>query len=178
VTARNSAYGPLNGPADRIQGAARDSAYGPLDGPPDRIRGADSAELTHEVLLRVAEFLRKLPSDQLQDLATGTAKLEVVRPTARRLPAREKTAPVPLPKPVEEISAKLSALGDRATAARYLDDLHLSAAQQRSLALALGIAVPSKANKAQARDTIVQWTVGRRADATILGRPANSRRVL
>jgi hypothetical protein len=157
---------------------ARDSAYGPLDDPPDRIRGADSAELTHEVLLRVAEFLRRLPSDQLKDLASGTAKLEVVRPTSRRLPAREKTPPAQLPRPVEEISAKLSGLADRSTAARYLDDLHLTAAQLRSLALALGIAVPSKSTKAQARDTIVQWTVGRRADATILGRPAGARRLL
>jgi hypothetical protein len=139
---------------------------------------SDSAELTHEVLLRVAEFLRKLPSDQLEDLASGTAKLEVVRPTSRRLPAREKTPPAELPRPVDEISAKLSGLGDRIAAAQYLDDLHLSAAQLRSLALALGIAVPSKATKPQARDTIVQWTVGRRADASILGRPANARRLL
>jgi hypothetical protein len=138
----------------------------------------DSAELTHEVLLRVAEFLRRLPSDQLKDLATGTAKLEVIRPTSRRLPAREKTPPAELPRPVDEISAKLSGLADRVTAARYLDDLHLSAAQLRSLALALGISVPSKATKAQARDTIVQWTVGRRADATILSRPSAPRRVL
>jgi hypothetical protein len=36
------------------------------------------ADLTHGVLLRVAEFLRKLPADQLADLADGTAKLEVV----------------------------------------------------------------------------------------------------
>jgi hypothetical protein len=150
---------------------ARDSAYGPPD-------GADSAELTHEVLLRVAEFLRKLPSDQLKDLASGSAKLEVVRPTNRRLPAREPTPPVPLPRPVEEISAKLSGLVDRVAAARYIDDLHLSGAQLRSLALALGISVPSKATKPQARDTIVQWTVGRRADATILGRPPTTRRIL
>ncbi len=132
----------------------------------------DSAELTHEVLLRVAEFLRKLPAGQLEDLASGTAKLEVVRPSARKLPVREKTPPVALPRPVEEISAKLSGLSDRATATRYLDDLALSAAQLRSLALALGIAIPSKATKPQARDTIIQWTVGRRADATILSRPS------
>jgi len=143
------------------------------------------AELTHDVLLRVAEFLRRLPSDQLQDLATGNAKLEVVRPTSRRipsgrrLPTREPVPPADLPRPVNEISAKLSSLVDRASAVRYIDDLHLSSAQLRSLALALGISVPSKATKAQARDTIVQWTVGRRADATILGRPPSQpRRVL
>ena len=136
---------------------------------------SDSAELTHEVLLRVAEFLRKLPTKQLQDLAAGTAKLEVVKPTVRQLPVRNKMVPVQLPRPVEEIGSKLAGLTDRAAAARYLDDLHLSAAQLRSLALALGIAVTSKATKAQARDTIVQWTVGRRADAAILSRPAARR---
>ncbi len=138
---------------------------------------SDSAELTHEVLLRVAEFLRKLPTDQLENLAAGTARLEVVaKPPARRLPARAVTPPVPLPRPVDEIGAALSALVDRAAAARYLDDLHLTAVQLRSLALALGIAIASKATKAQARDTIVQWTVGRRADATILSRPGSPRR--
>lgn len=136
---------------------------------------SESAELTHEVLLRVAEFLRKLPKGQLQDLAAGTAKLEVVRPTTRKLPVRDKVAPVQLPRPVEEIGSKLAELTDRAAAARYLDDLHLSAAQLRSLALALGIAVTSKATKAQARDTIVQWTVGRRVDTAILSRPAGRR---
>ena len=48
-------------------------------------------------------------------------------------------------------------------------------AQLRSLALALGIAVTSKATKPQARDTIVQWTVGRRVDSSILSRPASRR---
>lgn len=133
---------------------------------------SDSAELTHDVLLRVAEFLRKLPAKQLEHLAAGTARLEVVeRPPKQRLPNRPATPKVDLPKPIDEIGATLSSLVDRASAASYLDDLHLTVAQLRSLAAGLGIAVPSKATKAQARDTIVQWTVGRRADAAILGRP-------
>ena len=39
---------------------------------------SDSAELTHDILLRVAEFLRKLPPDQLEELASGNAHLQVV----------------------------------------------------------------------------------------------------
>jgi hypothetical protein len=136
---------------------------------------SESAELTHEVLLRVAEFLRKLPTKQLQDIAAGTAKLDVVRPTARKLPTRERVAPAQLPRPVDEIGSKLAGLTDRAAAARYLDDLSLTVAQLRSLALALGIAVASRATKAQTRDTIVQWTVGRRIDTGILSRPAGRR---
>ena len=139
----------------------------------------ESAELTHEVLLRVAEFLRKLPTDQLQDLASGSASLEVVTKQPieprRRLPVRAVTTPVPMPRPIEKIGADLSSLQERSAAATYLDDLKLSVAQLRSLALGLGIAVSSKATKAQARDTIVQWTVGRRADASILSRPTSRR---
>jgi hypothetical protein len=140
----------------------------------------DSAELTHEVLLRVAEFLRKLPSEQLEELASGSASLEIVsrppvEPARRRLPVREKTKAVTMPRPIEQIGADLSNLVDRAAATAYLDELHLSVAQLRSLAAGLGIAVTSKATKAQARDTIVQWTVGRRADAAILSRPAARR---
>jgi hypothetical protein len=140
----------------------------------------DSAELTHEVLLRVAEFLRKLPTEQLEHLADGTASLEVVprQPIAqarRRLPVRASTPLIPLPRSVDAIGADLADLVDRAAAAKYLDDLRLSVAQLRSLATGLGIAVSSKATKSQARDTIIQWTVGRRADAAILSRPATRR---
>jgi hypothetical protein len=139
---------------------------------------SDSAELTHEVLVRVAEFLRKLPPEQLTELASGAARLEVVsRSPARRqrLPVREPTPPVDLPRSIDEIGSALKSMTDRATAASYLDDLKLSVAQLRSVAAGLGIAVASKATKVQARDTIVQWTVGRRADAAILSRPSPRR---
>jgi hypothetical protein len=142
---------------------------------------SDSAELTHDVLLRVAEFLRKLPADQLEDLASGTAHLQVVSRSPveavrrQRLPVRERTPTVDMPRPIEQIGADLAGFTDRAAAVAYLDDLKLSVAQLRSLAAGLGIAVSSKATKAQARDTIIQWTVGRRADATILARPGARR---
>jgi hypothetical protein len=134
---------------------------------------ADPAEQTHEVLLRVAEFLRKLPPEQIASLASGDARLEVVNRAP--LPVREPTPPASLPRPVEEIGAALATMMDRAAAVSYLDDLRLSVGQLRSLAAGLGIAVASKAAKAQVRDTIVQWTVGRRADAAILSSPAARR---
>jgi hypothetical protein len=142
---------------------------------------SDSAELTHDVLVRVAEFLRKLPPEQLAELAAGAAHLEVVSRSpveaARRarLPVRQRTPAVDLPRPIDAIGADLKAMPDRATATSYLDDLKLSVAQLRSLAAGLGIAVSSKATKIQARDTIVQWTAGRRADAAILSRPTARR---
>lgn len=142
---------------------------------------SDSAELTHDVLLRVAEFLRKLPAEQLEELASGSAHLEVISRSPleavrrQRLPVRERTPTVEMPRPIERIGADLASLTDRTAAVSYLDDLKLSVAQLRSLAAGLGIAVSSKATKAQARDTIIQWTVGRRADATVLSRPAARR---
>jgi hypothetical protein len=142
---------------------------------------SDSAELTHDVLLRVAEFLRKLPQEQLEELASGSAPLEVVSRSPievvrrQRLPVRERTPTVDMPRPIERIGTDLASFSDRSAAASYLDDLKLSVAQLRSLAAGLGIAVSSKATKMQARDTIVQWTVGRRADAKVLSRPAARR---
>ena len=93
----------------------------------------------------------------------------------RSLPAREPSPPAALPGTVEEIGAQLAALPDRASGVSYLDGLKLSVPQLRSLAAGLGIALSSKATKIQARDTIVQWTVGRRVDAAILGRPEDRR---
>ena len=72
---------------------------------------ADPAELTHEVLLRVAEFLRKLPASQLASLASGDARLELVGRSS--LPLREPVPPAALPGPIEEIAAQLAALPDR-----------------------------------------------------------------
>ena len=141
----------------------------------------ESAELTHEVLLRVAEFLRKLPTDQLQDLAVRLSEPRGRDQAADRAappaagPGRDRRRS-PCPARSRRSEPTCPACRSGAAAATYLDELKLSAAQLRSLALGLGIAVSSKATKAQARDTIVQWTVGRRADA-VHPLPARSRRV-
>jgi hypothetical protein len=128
--------------------------------------------LTCAVLLRVADFLRDLPSDQLTALARGDLSLAVVA----ELPPARPSAPVPirpmpLPVAAHTVRAALAALTDRASAVRYLDDLRLTTTQLRGLARELGLAVSSSAGKAAIRDTIVQWTVGRRVDSAILSRP-------
>lgn len=148
--------------------ARRGNGAGPAASPP----GLDySAELLHGVLVRVAEFLRKLRPDQLESLAAGTARLEIAGRSSR--PAkRSATTPAGLPKPAEEIGGALADFAERAPATAYLDGMNLTGTQLRALAAALGIAVPSKATKAQTRDTIVQWTVGRRADTRVISRPA------
>jgi hypothetical protein len=132
----------------------------------------EASGLSCAVLLRVADFLRDLPSDQMTALARGDLSLAVVpelppaRPSAP-VPGR----PMPLPVAAATVRAALTALTDRASAVRYLDDLRLTTTQLRGLARELGLAVSSSAGKASIRDTIVQWTVGRRLDSAILSRP-------
>lgn len=131
----------------------------------------DTADLTHGVLLRVAEFLKALPADQLTALAEGTAKLEVV-PKGGRRPARAGTSS---PLPAEQVRTEMAKIGDRAAARRWLEDQRLTVPQLRALAKALGIAVNSKATKSVVLDEIVQWTIGRRLDSDAISRPAPAR---
>lgn len=149
------------------------------------------ADLSHAVLTRVADFLRGLPADRMAALANGEVTLAVVdaaspvvpasqprgtpaptvdRPPRNTQPTRVRLAPLAIP--VDELRAALAALHDRASAVRYLDELKLTTAQLRALAKELGLAVSSSAGKASVRDTIVQWTVGRRVDAAVLSRPS------
>jgi hypothetical protein len=128
---------------------------------------------THAVLLRVSEFLKALPADQIDDLIAGTAKLEIVARTGRRPAAR--AAAKPLSVTPDKVRAELVAIGDTAGAERYITDLKLTVAQLKALAGELGIALPNKALKAEVVRQIVQWTVGRRLTSETISRPAPSR---
>ena len=135
---------------------------------------SDPAELAHRVLLQVADFLRKLPADQLAELADGNAKLEVVPKGGR--PARSTRAPArPAPVTAEQVRAELAAIGDRGAGRRWLADQRLTVLQLRDLARQLGVSVLSKARKDELLDQIVQSTIGRRLDFETLSRPAPPR---
>ncbi|WP_238006101.1 hypothetical protein KZZ52_51840 [Dactylosporangium sp. AC04546] len=127
----------------------------------------DPADLAHEVLLRVAAFVKTLPADQLRDLASGAAKLELVPKGGR--PVKTAAAGKPLPRPVDEIETTLRQLGNRTDARRYLEvDLRLTIPQLKDLANTLG--VTATGTKAKLLDTLVEWAVGRRADADAITR--------
>ncbi|GAA0941083.1 hypothetical protein [Virgisporangium aurantiacum] len=128
---------------------------------------------THAVLLRVSEFLRTLPADQLDDLIAGTAKLQVVAKGSR--PAARRPAAKPLSVTPEKVRDELVAIGDTVGAERYVDDLKLTVVQLRALAKELGISVPGKAVKGEVIRQIVQWTVGRRLTSETISRPAPAR---
>lgn len=127
----------------------------------------DPAELAHEVLLRVAAFVRTLPADQLADLASGAAKLELV-PKGGRAARPATRAAAPLSRPVAEIEATLGQLSTRQAAAQYVNDLGLKVAELRELAGALGVAVPGRATKAAITTAIAEATAGRRLDSAAI----------
>lgn len=134
------------------------------------------ADLVHDVLLRVAEFLRKLPAEQLAELASGEAKLEVVPKAGRRSPARAAGAAAAggtLPRPAQEIAATMAEIGDRASARQYLEDLRLTVPKLHQLAAELGITV--RGTKPKLLDGIVEWTVGRLLDSEAISRAGGGR---
>jgi hypothetical protein len=134
----------------------------------------DPAELTHTVLLRVAEFIRRLPTDQLADLAEGTAKLELVPKGGRPAPRSRATAAAKPAIPAEQVRADLVAIGETAAARQYVADLRLTVAQLKTLAKELEVAVASSAKKDEILDKIAYVMVGRRANSDVIGRPAPS----
>jgi hypothetical protein len=122
----------------------------------------------------VAEFIRKLPAEELAELASGEARLEVVPKGGRRTPARKATGAA-LPRPAGEIAETMRQIGDRAAAQRYLEvDLKLTVAQLRQLASELGITVRGS-RKADIAAGIVEWAVGRRLDSDVISRVGGAR---
>jgi hypothetical protein len=119
---------------------------------------ADVAALSATVLLRVAEFLKTLPADQLDDLANGVAKLEVV-PKGGRV-AKTAAAKAPSTVDVDEVRRLLGTFTSVADATRYLDGLKLGVPALKSLAAELRVTLPAKALKNDVRDAIVRAYVG------------------
>jgi hypothetical protein len=135
----------------------------------------DPAELAQQVLIAVAAFVKTLPADQLENLVSGTAKLELVPKGGRTTPARASKAAKPLPLPVGEIASMLEQIGNRPAGMQYVNDLKLDAAQLRALATSLGVTVAGKATKQVVTETIVNWVVGRRADSEAIARMSAAR---
>jgi hypothetical protein len=127
----------------------------------------DPAGLAHDVLLKVAAFVKSLPAAQLADLATGAATLTLVPRGGR---AAAPAAAKPLSRPVAEIEAMLAEIGSRAAAVQYLNDERLTAAQLRELAKVLGVALPVRSTKPDITTRIVDSVVGRRLDSAAIDR--------
>jgi hypothetical protein len=130
------------------------------------------------VLVQLADQVRKLPPDLIQQLYDGSARIEIVpkggRPASsgRASSSSRRTAKAALD--VELVRSDLSKINDRAAANRYVGDLNLTGPDLVALADALGISIARKPAKTKAVEVIVQWTVGRRIDSDAISRPAPS----
>jgi hypothetical protein len=132
----------------------------------------DPADLAHAVIVKVADFVRKLPADQLADLVSGEAKLELV-PKGGRTATRSK-APVQLPRPAEEIATTMKDIGDRTAVQRYLTtDLKLTVPLLKQLAGELGVTV--RARKDDIIIDLYEWAAGRSRDADVISRVGAAR---
>ncbi|GAA3223461.1 hypothetical protein ACFO1B_36245 [Dactylosporangium siamense] len=134
----------------------------------------DPADLAHDVLLKIAAFVKSLPADQLADLASGEAKLTLVprggRAAASAAGPAASARTRPLSRPVAEIETMLAEIGTRAAAVQYLNDERLTVPQLRELAKVLGVALPSKSTKEAVTTKIVDSVVGRRLDSSAIDR--------
>ncbi len=119
---------------------------------------SDVATLSADVLISVAAFLKTLPADQLDDLAAGTAKLEVVPKGGRRVPSGRTKAVSTVD--AAEVRQALGGFTTRADATRYVDGLGLLLPGLKQLAGDLGVTLVGRATKAGVRDAIVQAYVG------------------
>jgi hypothetical protein len=109
------------------------------------------------LLKRVSDFLRGLSDEDIQALETGEAKLAVVRKAAPRT-----AQPVELSLDPDRVNADLKTIDDRATAARYLQDLKLKRPQLVELARRLEVPFGSKDSMATIVARIVEQKVGSR----------------
>ncbi|NUT36407.1 MAG: hypothetical protein HOV79_25410 [Hamadaea sp.] len=129
---------------------------------------------THALLLHVADFLKKLPADQIGDLLRGEARLALIPKGARvagAAGARATRATATAVDP-DRVAVDLARIDDRAAATRYVDDLRLTVAGLKDLCKALDVPVSSKVTKAGAVTAIVDLLVGRRIDGDALRRNA------
>jgi hypothetical protein len=124
---------------------------------------ADVAALSAGVLMQVGEFLKRVPPEQLEALASGEAKLEIVGVRSRATTSRAKAAPSTVDS--AEVRQRLAGFTSVADATRYLDGLGLTVAGLKALAGEFGIRVASKDKKDQIRDAIVRAKVGAVLDA-------------
>jgi hypothetical protein len=135
----------------------------------------EPADLAHGALIRVAEFIRKLPADQIADLASGEAKLELVPKGGRPVPARRASSGGALPRPAQEIARTMAEIANRAAVRQYLEkDLKLTLGDLKQLAAELGFTVSG--TKAKMLDGVVEWGAGRRLDADAISRAGGGAR--
>jgi hypothetical protein len=131
----------------------------------------DPVDRAAVVLRVVADFLKKLPAEQVADLVNGNAKLLLVPPGSRITQGSGHSRPGPSTQmiDVDAVRNELDSMTDRRAAARYVERLG-TVPQLRELAAKLGVPSPNKIRKPDLAQLIADGTVGSRlTDQAIRG---------
>lgn len=128
-------------------------------------------DLTHGLLLHVAQFLRGLTAEQVSELLSGEARLTLV-PKGGRVTTLSSAGRHRAPAEVNstQIAEDLRNIGERAAAATYVTDLNLTKEQLKQLCKDLNVTVKSSARKEEYVQAIVGLLVGRRLDSEAIFR--------
>jgi len=130
-----------------------------------------SIDLTHGLLLHVAQFLRGLSAEQVAELLDGEARLALV-PKGGRVTTKSTAGRHRAPADVNsaQIAEDLQKIGERAAATTYLKDLNLRNEQLKQLCKDLNVPMKSKARIDEYIQAIVGLLVGRRLDSEAIYR--------
>lgn len=118
---------------------------------------------TADLLVRVAEFIRKATPEQIDALASGEVRLDFVPKGARIAVSTPKPA-TQLNISAEQVELDLKAMQDSSAATRYLTDLKLKKDQLLELAKSLNVTVPKSPTIAKVIGAIVEQKVSYRLD--------------
>jgi hypothetical protein len=118
-----------------------------------------SVDIPIEILKQVSSLLRRLTSEDVENLLSGRARL-VCEPVSRRASSKRiALAEVP---DLEQVQSTLSSMDSREKGYSYLVDLGLGREQLRLLASSLDLPVPRSDTVDKVRDRIVEATIGYR----------------
>jgi len=116
---------------------------------------------TATALRVIADFLRKLPADEVDLLIDGQHRLVLVPPGARIAVPGNRKSPSSASIDVDLVRRELTAMTNRDMAADYVENLG-TIPQLQGLASQLGVPTPSKPKKRPLAELIVDGTVGSR----------------
>lgn len=125
---------------------------------PGSEREPDVARVASGAVQRVATFLRSLTVDEVEDLATGRAKLVLVRPERRKRIVEDDLSIGR----IQEIVASLLAMTKRERGEEYLREVASTRAALTRIAGAMDLPAMKTDNVERLRDRIIEATIGYR----------------
>jgi hypothetical protein len=129
---------------------------------------ANDVDRSAEILRRVSNFLRSLTEAQIDDLIEGRVKITLTGHPSRAQSAKARSSSE---EDVERIISELTGKSTRAEGIALLDNLGLTRASLRDIALAMKLPVPKTDTVSELKDRIVEATIGYRLRSDAIREP-------